>query len=135
MDLTTLNWIAVITAAFSNFLIGGFWYSPFLFGKIWMKENGFTDDDLKKANMAKVFILTFLFSFVMALNLGIFLNNSGTTVTWGLISGFLAGFGWAAMSIFVIGLFERKSAKYLLIHGGYVTVSFVVMGFIISIWR
>ncbi len=69
MDISTLNWFAVIVAALSNFLIGGLWYSPILFGKVWMKENNFSDDDLKNGNMPKIFGLTFLFSIVMAFNL------------------------------------------------------------------
>lgn len=135
MDISTLNWFAVITAALSNFLIGGLWYSQILFGKVWMKENNFTDDSLNEVNMPKIFGLTFLFSFVMALNLAMFLNDTNTTAGWGATAGFLAGFGWAAMSIFIIGQFERKSTKYMLIHGGYVTISFIVMGLIIGLWR
>ncbi|MCX2682072.1 DUF1761 domain-containing protein [Galbibacter sp. EGI 63066] len=135
MDISTLNWLAVIVAALSNFLIGGLWYSPVLFGKVWMKENNFSEDDLKKGNMGKIFVLTFLFSFVMAFNLAMFLNDAKTTASWGAIAGFLAGFGWVTMSIFTIGQFERKSTKYMLIHGGYVTISFVVMGLIIGLWR
>ena len=135
MDISRLNWLAVIVAAFSNFLIGGLWYSPILFGKGWMNENKFSDDDLKRGNLPKIFVLTFLFSFVMAFNLAMYLNDSSTTMSWGAIAGFLAGFGWVAMSIFIIGQFERKSTKYMLIHGGYVTISFVVMGLIIGLWR
>lgn len=135
MDISTLNWFAVIVAALSNFLIGGLWYSPLLFGKIWMKENNFSEDDLKKGNMVKIFGFTFLFSILMAFNLGMFLNDANTTTSWGVIAGFLAGFGWVAMSIFTIGQFERKSTKYMLIHGGYVTISFIVMGLIIGLWR
>ncbi len=135
MDISTLNWLAVITAALSNFLIGGLWYSPILFGKQWMKENNFKDEDLKKSNMSRIFGLTFLFSIVMAFNLAMFLNDANTTPSWGAIAGLLAGFGWVALSIFIIGQFERKSTKYMLIHGGYVTISFVLMGFIIGLWR
>lgn len=59
-----------------------------------------------------------------------FLNDANTTTSWGAI----AGFGWVAMAIFIIGQFERKSTKYMLIHGGYVTISFVVTGLIIGLW-
>lgn len=135
MDISTLNWLAVITAAFSNFLIGGLWYSPMLFGKVWMTENNFTEESLKKGNIPKIFGLTFLFSIVMAFNLAMFLNDGATTITWGAIAGFLAGFGWVSMALFVIGQFERKSTKYMLIHGGYVTISFIVMGLILGVWR
>jgi hypothetical protein len=135
MDISTLNWLAIIVAALSNFLIGGLWYSPFLFAKLWMKENKFSDEDMKDPKMLKVFGLTFVYSFIMSFNLAMFLNDAKTTASWGSIAGFLAGFGWVAMSIFIIGLFERKSYRYMLIHGGYVTVSFVVMGLIIGLWR
>ena len=135
MDISTINWLAVVLAALSNFLIGGLWYSPLFFGKPWMKENNFTENDLKKGNMARIFGLTFLFSIVIAANLAMFLNDEHTTTNWGAIAGFLAGFGWAAMAIFIIGQFERKSAKYMLIHGGYLTISFTIMGLIIGLWR
>ncbi len=135
MDVSTLNWLAIIAAALSNFLIGGLWYSPVLFGNLWMKENKFSDDDLKRGNMVKIFGLTFVFTFVMAFNLAMYLNDSSTTAIWGAIAGFLAGFGWVAMAIFIIGQFERKSTKYMLIHGGYVIISFVLMGLIIGLWQ
>jgi hypothetical protein len=135
MDISTLNWAAIIVAALANFLVGRLWYSSLLFGKLWMKENNFTAEELQKGNMAKIFGLTFVFSFVMAFNLASFLNDGNTTASWGAIAGFLAGFGWVAMSIFVIGQFERKSTKYMLIHAGYVTISFVLMGLILGVWR
>jgi hypothetical protein len=135
MDISTLNWPAIIVAALANFLVGGLWYSPLLFGKLWMKENNFTEEEVQKGNIPKIFGLTFVFSLVMAFNLAMFLNDGNTTASWGAIAGFLAGFGWVAMSIFVIGQFERKSTKYMLIHAGYVTISFILMGLILGIWR
>jgi hypothetical protein len=135
MDISTLNWLAICIAALSNFLIGGLWYSNLLFGKQWMAENKFSAEEIQKSNMPKIFGLTFLFSFVMAFNLACFLNDSKTTTSWGAIAGLLAGFGWVAMAIFIIGQFERKTTRYMLIHGGYVTLSFIVMGLILGAWR
>ena len=135
MDISTLNWPAIIVAAVSSFLIGGLWYSPILFGKQWMQENNLTDEEMKKGNMPKIFGLTFLFSLIMAFNLAMFLNDSKTDAAWGATAGFLAGFGWVAMCIFTIGQFERKSTRYMLINGGYVTVGLTVMGLILGIWR
>ena len=135
MDISTINWLAVTVSALSTFLLGGIWYSPILFGKQWMKENKFTDNDLKKGNMATIFISSFILSFIMAFNLAMFLNDAGTTITWGAIAGFLAGFGWVALSLCIIALFERKSFGYMLIHTGYVTLSFIIMGIILASWR
>jgi hypothetical protein len=135
MDFSTINWLAVFVAALSTFLLGGLWYSPALFGKAWQRENNLSDDDLKKGNMAKIFGLSFVWSIVMSLNLALFLNAPVTDAAWGTTAGFLAGFGWVAMGIFVIGLFERRSLRYMLINAGYMTVSFTIMGLIIGAWR
>ena len=134
MNISTLNWLAIFLATLSTFLIGGIWYSV-LFAKQWMAENSFSEEDLKKRNMPKVFALTFLYSFIMSFNMAMFLNDAKTTTGWGMIAGFLAGFGWVTMFIFIIGLFEKRSTKYMLIHAGYVTISLVVMGLILGSWR
>ena len=33
MDISHLNWLAVVVAALSAFMVGGIWYSKALFGK------------------------------------------------------------------------------------------------------
>lgn len=71
----------------------------------------------------------------MALNLAMFLAGPETNTTWGMIAGALTGFGWVAMAIAVVGVFENRSWKYIFINGGYMLVAFVVMGAIIGVWR
>jgi hypothetical protein len=130
-----INWLAVLVAAIASFVLGGLWYSKALFGRAWMSANNLSDADLAKNNMAKIFGLSLVFSVIMAANLAAFLAEPKTTASWGATAGFLAGFGWVALSIATIALFERRSWKYMLINGGYMTVSFVIMGLIIGAWR
>jgi len=85
--------------------------------------------------MGKIFGLSFLFSWIMAYNLAAFLAGPDTTVLWGATAGALAGVGWVALSIGILGLFERRPWKYVLINGGYFTASFVAMGVILGAWR
>jgi hypothetical protein len=35
----------------------------------------------------------------------------------------------------MIGLFERRSLRHMLINAGYMTLSFVIMGLILGAWR
>jgi hypothetical protein len=130
-----INWLAVVAAALSTFLMGGLWYSKALFGRVWMSANHFTESDLEKGNMGKIFGLSFVFSLLMSANLAAFLAEPKTTAAWGAMAGFLAGFGWVALAIATIALFERRSWKYMLINGGYMTLSFTVMGLILGAWR
>ena len=135
MDASKINYLAVIVAALSTFLLGGLWYSPLLFGKSWMHANNFSDRDLQAFSKARMFGWSFVFSLVMAVNLAMFLAAPGTNLTWGMTAGALAGFGWVAMAIGIIGVFENRSWTYILINGGYMTAAFVVMGAIIGAWR
>jgi Protein of unknown function (DUF1761) len=130
-----INWLAVLAAAVSTFAIGGLWYSPVLFGRAWMTVNNLNEAELAKSNMAKIFGLSFFFALIMAANLAAFLAEPKTTAVWGATAGFLAGFGWVTLGIATIALFERRSWQYVLINGGYMTLSFVVMGLIIGAWR
>jgi len=134
MNLSNLNWLAIIVAALSAFILGGLWYSPLLFGKPWMAENKFTNENLK-GNQAKIFLFAFLWSFIISFNLALFLSDSDTTAERGIAIGFHAGFGFAAMAIFIIGLFERKTTRYMVINAAYITVALTLMGLILGAWR
>lgn len=135
MDVSTVNWLAVVAAALSMFVLGGIWYSPLLFYRGWMSANGFTEEDIKAGNPARTYGISLVFSLLMSANLALFLNAPETTASWGATAGFLAGFGWVALGIGVVALFEMRTWKYVLINGGYMTVAFTIMGTILGAWR
>jgi hypothetical protein len=134
MGFHGLNLWAVLAAAVSAFVLGGLWYAPFLFGRAWKGANGFGSEEPPAAG-AKVFVISFVLSLVMAVNLAMFLNDPKTNLVWGATAGFLAGFGWVAMGIGIVSLFERRPWSYVLVNGGYLTVALVVMGAILGGWR
>ena len=37
METLELNYLAIVAAALANFVVGGLWYSPALFGGPWMR--------------------------------------------------------------------------------------------------
>ena len=40
MAFNHLNFWAILAATLAAFMLGGFWYSPVLFGAVWKKANG-----------------------------------------------------------------------------------------------
>lgn len=139
MDLSNINFLAVIVATLSTFFVGWLWYGP-LFGNIWMKAVGLSEEDLQQGNMAKIFGLAFFFEFIMAFNLAMFFYGSpeaevAVTAGSGAFYGFLTGFGWIFFALAVNSLFEQKSWKYILVNGGYWTITFTVMGLILGAWN
>ena len=54
MDMSAINWLAVLVAALIPFAIGFPWYGP-LFGKQWMSSIGLSEEQTNRMNMPKVF--------------------------------------------------------------------------------
>jgi len=134
MDMSQLNYVAIIVAAVASFAIGSLWYSPVLFGKAWQKETGITDEKAKSANMGKIFGLALVLSLLISFNLAAFIGPTAT-FSFGLFAGAAAGIFWAMGALGITYLFEQKSTKLWLINGGYHAVTFTVMGGILGLWH
>lgn len=130
-----VNWLAVIAAALSMFVIGGIWYSPLLFDKAWQRAAGLSDEQRAKGNVPLIFGGAFVLTLIMAANLAFFIAGPDVTLGFAVGAAIAAGFGWAALSVGVLTLFERRPLSYFLINGGYLTIGFAVMGLILGLWR
>jgi len=126
-----ISWLAVALCAMSSLFLGGVWYSPLLFGKAWQQSAGLSDDELKTGNMAKIFGLTLVLSFIAAAVFAMFLGKN-----FGLgpaaAAGFSAGLCWVAASYGITYLFEHRPLKLWLVNGGYHTLQFTLFGLIIG---
>jgi hypothetical protein len=124
----SVNWLAVLLAALSAFVIGGLWYS-LLFAKPWQRAAGVTDEQLKSGTI-RIFVGSFLIALVMAASLAAFIGKGGAV--FGLLAGLAAGITWVAAAFGINYLFERRSVALFAINAGYNAVSFGVMGLIIG---
>ena len=125
--MANANLLAILVAAAAGFLVGGLWYGP-LFGKVWMTQNNFTEEELRGANMLKIYGLTFAFSVLSAVFLGhllaFFDANARSTM---MISVGIA-LGYIVPAIGTNYLFARKSGKLFAIDAGYWVVFYAAMG-------
>jgi hypothetical protein len=129
-----LNWLAIIVAAISAFVLGGLWYSPLMFVKRWMKEAGITEEDTKRTNMIRLFGSALLLSLIAAFFLAMFLGPKAGA-GFGAMAGFMAGFGWVFTFMGISYLFESRTLVHFLINAAYSVLSLTIMGFIIGVWR
>ena len=132
--MADLNWLAVLAAGVSAFILGGIWYSPALFGKAWMKENNISLEQVQKGNKAKIFGWSFILSLVMAVNLAMFVSDPKIDFTMTIVYGLLTGV-WIFCGIAIVALFEHRSARYIFINGGYMLVALTLMGAILGAWK
>jgi hypothetical protein len=129
-----LNWLAIIVAAISAFVLGGLWYSPLMFVKRWMKETGITEEDTKNTNMIRLFALAFLLSLIASFFLAMFIGAKAG-VGFGAMAGFMAGLGWVFTFMGISYLFESRTLAHFLINSIYSIVSLTIMGAIIGVWQ
>jgi len=130
----SLNWLAVIVAALSTFILGGVWYSPLMFGRAWMEVAGITEEMAKKANPAKLYGGAFILTLISAVNLGMFLGPQ-SDLTFGITAGAAVGIGWVATSFGIVYLFEQRPRLHWFINASYLVVAFIVMGAILGAWK
>lgn len=158
------NYLAIAVAAVVPLVLGFVWYSPKLFGNVWMRESGMTEEKMKSGNMAVIFgvslLLSFLLSFFLQFSVihqtgavqmiggdptvdGIlpsfqaFMDDYGSafrTFKHGALHGLLAGLFIVLPIIGINGMFERQSWKHIFVNVGYWTVVLTIMGAILCGW-
>ena len=128
-----INYLAVIAAAISAFLLGGLWYSA-LFGKSWMAASGMTEERARQANQAKVFGVAFIWSLLGAYVFAMFLGPA-PAFGFATAAGFAAGLFWVAGSFAINYEFEQRPGRLLLINGGYHTLQYTLYGAILGLWH
>ena len=130
--IANANLLAILVAAATGFLIGGLWYGP-LFGKAWMAEHGFTEEQLRGSNMIKIYGLTFAFSVLSAVFLGHLLAFFDTNTRSTLMISVGISLGYIIPAIGTNYLFSRKSGKLFAIDAGYWIVFYAAMGLVFLI--
>ena len=133
LQFSEINWLSVIVAALAAFGIGGFWYSPLMFSKVWQKELKISDEDIKNANMGMIFGLAFILNLIAATVLDMFIGRESSLIS-GMLSGLIVSVAWIGTALGINYLFGRKSFKLFLIDSGYFVSFFIVMGAILGAW-
>lgn len=92
----TINYLAVLIAAFANFFIGFMFHGP-LFGKLWMKLANIRPTGKEKMSdmfpqMISNFVVNFIFAYALAV---IYLLASTSSVASGpgILTGLMCAFG------------------------------------------
>lgn len=133
--LGNINYFAVLTATFITMLLGAIWYSPILFGNIWMKLMGFNEEQLKKEGSAKEMMISVFTSFIEAVVLASLIIMTGTdTLFQGIHLGAMIGIGIIAMVNLSNAMFNRVPVKLWAIGSGYRLIYYMLNGALFAIW-
>ena len=141
-----INWLAVVAASILPLITGFIWYNPKVFGTVWMKETGMTEEKAKQMNPAKTYGLAVIFAFLLAFFIWPMVMMGGApdmphgpggdfmTFKHGALHGSMLGI-FVALPVFAVNaLFEMQSFRYVAINVGYWIVTMALMGGIINAW-
>ena len=128
-----LNWLAIVAAALSSFVLGGIWYAA-LFAKAHQKAAGLTDAQVTGGNKALIFGGSFVLALIASASFAVFLGGQVDAAT-GALYGLTAGLCWVSASFGINYLFEHKNLPLFLINGGYHTLQFTLIGLILGAWH
>ena len=142
MDLTHLNWLAILAATVAAFIAGGIWFGPKTFFPVWWKLMGKDPEAVPGAgsNMAVVFGATAVAAFVEAVSVAVVISfvapaTAGFGPLQGALTGFLLGIGLAAASSLSHRLFAGVGFRVWLIEVSSDVLNLTIMGLIIGSWR
>jgi hypothetical protein len=138
MELSNINFLALVVAAVASFGLGAIWYSPLLFSKAWQKAVGLSNEDLGKTNMALIFGSSFLLILLMNFGLAVILQGHATrdiTPFSGMLYGFLIGVFFISTSYGINMIYQRKSFLLWAIDSGYQVLYLAISGVILGAWR
>ena len=137
-----VNYVAVLLASVAFMAIGFAWYSPLLFGKMWMKEKGYSAETLKKAQkaMGTLYGLSFVVSLITAYVLTHIMVLSENffhyaPVSTGVTTAFSVWLGFVMPTQVTGTIFGNKNWKLFSIDSGYQLAGLVAMGIVIGMMQ
>jgi len=131
--LKSVDIISVVLVAVSSMVIGFVWYSNALFAKMWQKEVGLKDSDIK-GGPGIGYLLTTLTSLVMGTVMSLMVGYAQVnTLMGGLKLGALIWVGFTGTAMAANYIFAKKSLKLFLIDSGYFLVSYLAAGAIVAL--
>jgi hypothetical protein len=133
-----INYLAVIVGAAATLLIGLVWYSPSVFGRVWIRAFGYTEErvNLIRQTAGRAYTVWVLCYLAMALVFDILLSHAGVrTAGGGMWLGFLVWLGFNFTVNLAGSMFSEKSITAFLVDAGFQLIFLLIMGAVLGAWR
>lgn len=132
--LSSLNWLSILVATVVYFVLGALWYSPVLFGNIWMKLRNLDKETMEQPNPV-IYLYSFILQFIGVISLAMFITALGVNSAGnGALIGFGAGAGFVFSLAGTTGIFTNIPMKLHFLDNGYHVVGLVLAGLVLGWW-
>jgi hypothetical protein len=135
MDISGINWLAIVVCVILNFVNGFIWYSPAVFYEPWWKGIGKSENEQTDPSPV-LYAWTTVAAVVEAVFVSMLINTMGSiTLVSGLTAGFMIWVGFVATTNLVNNLFAGRGFRVWAIEAGNHLVYLLICGSVLSVWR
>jgi len=140
VEFSDLDFLALFLGMLMSVMLGFVWYLPSLpTGKIWMRELGFTEEDLKPdgkqmaISMTLMVVGSFFMMFVF-MHTMVAYGNAGQSMTigGGLMAGFMVWLGFIVPVLWSRVAWEKGTWPLFGVQSGYYLIQLSIAGMIFS---
>ena len=119
MNISDINWLAVLVAALAFYSLGALWYGP-LFGKYWQRAVSTGSGELKQDNSKALLAAGFIMAIIIAVGMAVFLHgpdgHNQFNATYGALIGLMIGVLFILPATVMNYLFARRPFSLILIE-------------------
>lgn len=133
MENTDVNYIAVLIATAINMVVGTLWYSPVLFGNVFTKALGKSDEELKamKRGVAKMYIFALAGALISSYVLGLMITMTNARTIADVVQlSFWLWLGFVVTTGLLGVVFENRNKTLYMLQSGYYLVVFILAGLV-----
>ncbi len=128
--------IGILLASVGSMIIGFLWYSPFLFGNLWMKLSGFTKESMHQGRgVAKTYGISFLLEIATAYALSRLILATSTYTIPGVLE--LSSLVWLGFFMPVLAsgfLWDNKPFMLFVLNSLHRLTAFLTIGSILILF-
>ncbi len=136
MEPNVMNYWAILVAGVAYTILGALWYSPALFGNIWIKSIGKTKEQVDKDFSPWKIVGALVTSLIAAYGIARLLTWTSLDPLWGGFGiALLAGICFVFTTMGVNDLMESRPIRLFVLNIVFHIVGFLIMGIIIGLWQ
>ena len=125
--------ILLVVSAFIYFVLGAFWYSPFGFGRMWMKAVGLTSETMDpNHNMIKSMVISYLVCFAQSFVIAMVVSHLKVQmIIYSAVIGALIALAFGLLSAVRSNTYVKRNMVQMSIDHGYdIAGGAIIAGFV-----
>lgn len=136
LDLTGVNYWAVLVVWIIYMIIGAYWYSTAGFAKQWTKYTGINILKIPQQQANRIIGFVAVSALIQSLTLAIILHSLGVeSLVQGLVASLVLWLGFVTATTVGVTLYSKRSWGFIWLNSSYFLVVMVIGSAMLSTWK